>query len=88
MKINNYLTMVAVAILLISLVSCAPAGYTSKEAGFFTGIWHGLIFFFSIVGKIFGAKIGLYAEHNSGFGYWLGFLIGIGGIGKGAHSSR
>ncbi len=87
MKRQTNLTIVAVAILLISLVSCAPAGYTSKEAGFFTGIWHGLIFFFSIIGKIFGAKIGLYAEHNSGFGYWLGFLIGIGAFGKSARST-
>jgi uncharacterized membrane protein len=54
------------------LVSCAPAGYTASEAGFFSGILHGIVFFFALIGKLFGADIGLYAEHNTGFFYWLG----------------
>lgn len=68
----------------ISLTSCAPEGGTSHEYGFFGGIWHGFIFVFSLIGKLFGADIGIYADHNSGFFYWLGFIIGIGGLGGGA----
>jgi len=75
-------------LLLINLTSCAPSGYESDEAGFFSGIWHGMILIFSIIGKVFGADIGIYAEHNSGFFYWLGFIIGIGGLGGGGAAAR
>ncbi len=70
-------------IFIISLSSCAPEGYVSSKAGFLSGIWHGFILVFSLIGKLFGADIGIYAEHNTGFLYWLGFIIGIGGFGGG-----
>ncbi|KGO90558.1 hypothetical protein Q764_00080 [Flavobacterium suncheonense GH29-5 = DSM 17707] len=72
----------------ISLTSCAPNNYTSSEYGFFSGIVHGFVFIFSLIGKLLGFNIGLYAEHNSGFFYWLGFIIGVGGLGGGASSRR
>lgn len=75
-------------IVIFGLSSCAPSDYGSNEAGFFSGIWHGFIIFFSIIGKIFGADIGIYAENNSGFFYWVGFIIGIGGLGGGGAAAR
>jgi len=63
-------------------------GYTTRKAGLFSGILHGFVFFFALIGKLFGADIGLYAEHNNGFFYRLGFIIGLGGLGGGANSSR
>ena len=68
--------------------SCAPAHRTSDEYGFFSGIIHGLVFVFALIGKLFGFDVGLYAEHNSGFFYWLGFIIGLGGLGGGGVASR
>lgn len=68
----------------ISISSCAPEGRTYQEYGFFSGIWHGICFPFAIIGKIFGADFGIYAENNSGFFYWIGFLIGLGVLGGGA----
>ena len=47
-----------------------------------------MIIVFSIIGKIFGANIGIYAEHNTGFFYWLGFILGIGAFGGGSSSAR
>lgn len=79
-------TMLLVICLVVS--SCAPKGYSADEAGFFSGIWHGFIIVFSLLGKLFGANVGVYAEHNSGFFYWLGFIIGIGGLGRGGSSYR
>ncbi len=83
---------IAIALALIVIIccfsACAPAGYTASKAGFFSGILHGFVFFFALIGKLFGAEIGLYAEHNTGFFYWLGFIIGLGGLGGGANSSR
>ena len=81
---TNYLIVALFMIVVLGLSSCAPSGYERDEAGFFSGIWHGIIVGFSLIGKLFGADIGIYAEHNSGFTYWLGFIIGIGGLGRGA----
>ncbi len=75
-------------ILMLTLTACAPSGFEREEAGFFSGIWHGMILIFSFIGKLFGADIGIYAEHNTGFTYWFGFILGIGGFGGGAASSR
>ncbi|MCB0465794.1 MAG: hypothetical protein KDC78_09010 [Aequorivita sp.] len=82
---------IIILLLLITLMcatSCAPAGYTYSESGFFSGLWHGFIIIFSLVGKLFGADIGIYAENNTGFTYWLGFIIGIGGFGGGGSAAR
>lgn len=88
MKTNKILIGLILIIIITSISSCAPKGYVSKEAGFFSGIWHGFIIVFSLIGKLFGANIGIYAEHNSGFFYWLGFIIGIGGLGGGGSAAR
>ncbi len=75
-------------LLMFTIISCAPLGATEKEYGFFYGLWHGFIFLFSIIGKLFNRDIGIYAIHNSGTLYWLGFLIGVlmfgGGSGRAA----
>lgn len=86
-KINiKNLTLLLLIIMAVS--SCAPSGYESEEAGFFSGLWHGFILIFSIIGKIFGSDIGIYAEHNTGFTYWLGFILGIGILGGGGSRAR
>lgn len=77
----------AITVLLLFIVftisSCVPEGPTQKEYGFFSGFVHGIVFLFALVGKLFGADIGLYAQHNTGFFYWLGFIIGLAIIGGG-----
>lgn len=85
MKTRKFLIASIVVFIIVGFSACAPKGYTSNEAGFFSGIWHGLIFLFSLIGKLFGADIGLYAMNNSGFWYWLGFLFGMGGLGGGGY---
>ncbi len=85
MKLN---TVVYLTIIVLVFTSCAPEHYSSHEYGFFGGIWHGICLPFSLIGKLFGSDVGLYAEHNSGFFYWLGFIIGIGGIGGGGAAAR
>lgn len=44
-------------------------------------------FVFALIGKLFGVHCGIYAEHNTGFFYWLGFIIGIGGLGGGGREA-
>jgi hypothetical protein len=88
MKVNKIVIGLFLLVFVIGLSSCAPKGYVTNEAGFFSGIWHGFIIIFSLIGKLFGANVGIYAEHNSGFFYWLGFIIGIGGLGGGGSAAR
>ncbi len=53
----------------------------SYESGFISGIWHGFIAPFSLIGMLFDSEIAVFATNNSGFFYALGFLIGSGGWG-------
>ena len=87
MKVNKFALGFILIICLTSLTSSAPNGYVSHEAGFFSGLWHGFILVFSLIGKLFGADIGIYAEHNTGFFYWLGFIIGLSAFGGGGGSA-
>ncbi|WP_462265135.1 hypothetical protein [Mucilaginibacter sp.] len=74
---------------LLVLSSCAPNESTSHEYGFFGGIIHGLVLFpFALLSKLFGMDYGLYADNNSGLFYWLGYIIGLGGLGGGGAASR
>ena len=75
-------------------LSCArqpapPA--TGDLPGFFTGLLHGFLMFFSLIGSIF-TDVRVDAASNSGgwydFGYVLGASMFWGGGGAGARSSR
>ena len=66
MKVRKFIFGLIVLIFVASLSSCAPKGYESDEAGFFSGIWHGIIIIFSLIGKLFGANIGIGAFGGGG----------------------
>jgi hypothetical protein len=86
---RRILGLVLLSILFICLfTSCVPEDYTFEKYGFWSGIWHGICFPITLIGKIFGSGYGLYAEHNTGFTYWLGYIIGIGGLGGGGMAAR
>lgn len=58
------------------------------EYGFFSGLWHGFIAPFSLLGMFFDADVTVFASKNSGFFYALGFLIGSGGWGVLASNAK
>ena len=74
---KKYLLPVIGLFLIIFITSCAPAEATTKEYGFLNGLGHGFVLFFVLIGKLFGNDAGIYAVNNSGFWYWLGYLIGL-----------
>ena len=47
-------------------------------AGFFTGIWHGLIAPITFIISIFSDNINFYEVHNNGGWYNFGFVLGAG----------
>lgn len=63
-----------------------------KPAGFWLGIWHGLISLFTFIISLFTDKINVYEVYNNGGWYNFGFIIGIsifyGGGTKGASHKR
>lgn len=69
-----------------SVGSAAPDGVV---AGFWLGLWHGVIAPVTFVVTLFADDVGVYEVHNSGALYNLGFLLGVGVLlGGGASSGR
>ena len=82
----------AIAVLLIlSLSGCVPMDGTytvDKPAGFWWGIWHGMIAWITFFMGVFtGGKYTIYEAVNTGWGYNIGFLIGIGAVFGGGSSA-
>lgn len=49
-----------------------------KIAGFWKGLWHGLIAPITFIISIFTKSVRFYEVHNSGFWYNFGFVLGAG----------
>jgi hypothetical protein len=70
---------VAATLALLALAGCAAgdARFTDEgPAGFWVGLWHGIIAFITLVIGIFDDGVRVYEIHNSGGWYDFGFLIG------------
>lgn len=95
-------TIIAAALIVavLSLAACAPGPNAlkgtpddhQKVAGFWMGLWHGMIAPISFIVSIFNRAVNVYEVHNSGLLYNLGFILGLtvslGGGGGGAASAR
>jgi len=51
----------------------------AHPAGFFSGLWHGVISPITFIVSLFNDGVAIYEVHNSGGWYDFGFLIGVGG---------
>ena len=90
----------AVLLVLVVLVAvgCAAgpnvaAGGAAPEAGFWLGLWHGIIAPVTFVISLFTDDVSIYEVHNSGnwydFGYVLGLAMAFGGTaGSGSAAGR
>jgi len=90
---------VAVALLVI-LAGCAPGPNTlsgtpdqeGEVAGFWLGLWHGLIAPITFIISLFSDKVEPYDVYNNGgwynFGFLLGMMVIFGGGGGGAARGR
>ena len=67
-----------VIVLLLFSVSCAPGNvrFEEKAAGFWAGLWHGLICVVTFIISLFTDSVHMYEVNNSGNWYNLGFLLG------------
>ena len=59
----------------IDVTTCIPM---DEPAGFWHGVWHGSIMWFSFIGSLFDNTIAIYAVNNDGGWYNFGFVGGFG----------
>ncbi len=84
MKIVIILGILLVLIFVFSSCVAGPNEFEktpSKEgkiAGFWKGLWHGLITPITFIISILTKKVRFYEVHNSGFWYSFGFVLGAG----------
>ena len=83
---------VVAVVLAASLVSGCAAGVNTSvgagEAGFWMGLWHGLISPVTFVVSLFTDAVSIYEVRNSGGWYDLGFVAGVAvALGSGGHGA-
>ena len=77
---------VALALLVLVVTACAPgvnpeigtAPDPGDVAGFWLGLWHGIIAPVTFVISLFTDNVNLYEVHNNGNWYDFGFVVGAG----------
>ena len=91
MKLKRIFIGSSLLLVLFYVTSCAPVGSTPQVYGFLYGIVHGFISPFVLIAKLLGMQVGLYAQHNTGELYWVGFVLGLVillGGGSGSYATR
>lgn len=84
MRILSLLGILLVVVFIFS--SCAPGPNNFEKtpdeegeiAGFFTGVWQGLIAPITFIISIFSDNVSFYEAHNNGNWYNFGFVLGAG----------
>ena len=82
---GRWLPVLAITALLV-LVSCAPGGNAIRNvadkdgdvAGFWLGLWHGIIAPFTFIVSLWSNHVNVYEVHNNGNWYNFGFVLGAG----------
>lgn len=65
---------------ILSLISCTAgeAQFTQENpAGFWYGLWHGIISVIALIIHVFNQNVSVYEIHNIGGWYDFGFLLGV-----------
>ena len=88
------LAFITITTTLITLSACAAGPNTAEaagEAGFWQGLWHGVITPITFIISLFNDNVSIYEVANNGGWYNFGFLIGMSiifGSGGGAAGRR
>ena len=89
---RKHLVVLAVVLLVVCVVAGCARPYPlerpiyERPAGFWYGLWHGIVVCFSFVGSLFDDGIAVYSVYNSGSWYDFGFLVGVGAFASSASS--
>lgn len=66
------------SLFLLVIVGCAAGNdkFDTTPAGFWAGLWHGLICFFTFIISLFTDSVRMYEPSNTGGWYDFGFILG------------
>ena len=101
-KMKKTLMLAVATVVLILVAGCAPGPNQLADspddegtvAGFWRGLWHGIIAPITFIISLFSNSVHVYEVHNNGGWYNFGFLLGLsiifggGGGGAGRRSAR
>ena len=83
-ELRTALLALGVAVGGLVLAACAPgandvaaAGAGQQLAGFWLGLWHGIITPVTFVISLFNDNVNIYEVHNNGNWYNFGFVLGL-----------
>lgn len=99
MSRSRTVLLVGLAMIAVVVAGCAAPGNdvlaqgAAQPPGFWRGLWHGLISPITLVISWFSDTVGIYAVHNRGGWYDVGFMVGVsivfgGSRGPGAYRGR
>jgi len=82
--VKKTVVLLVIFLSIIFLVSCAPGpnqlvdtpDTAGESAGFWQGLWHGIIAPVTFIISLFSDSVHVYEVHNSGGWYNFGFLFG------------
>ena len=91
-----FLLLSVLAVLMLTACAAGPnsaedtPNEEGKVAGFWKGLWHGIIAPIAFIVSLFTDKVNFYEVHNNGGWYNFGFVLGAGILfgGGGRASSR
>lgn len=90
---SRILPAILIVVGVLVLAACAPGGNNvaatgaPAEAGFWLGLWHGVISPVTFIVSLFNHHVNLYEVHNNGNWYNFGFVLGLSAtFGAGARS--
>jgi hypothetical protein len=80
------MTALVLLVVIFGLVGCAAGpneladtpNDEGKTAGFWLGLWHGIISPITFIISLFSEKVHFYEVHNNGGWYNFGFVLGAG----------
>lgn len=82
---------ILIAYVVILLASCTAQHHhvinIPESAGFFVGLWHGMISPITFVISLFSDNVTVWETYNNGAWYTFGFLLGVGVFGCGSSKS-
>ena len=91
---RNKKVLIALIAILLATIACASANPNinmfdsgGQLAGFWIGLWHGIIAWPALIVSIFNHNISIYDIYNTGFWYNFGFLLGLGVVTGGSASA-
>ncbi len=78
MKPNNKMYLIVIFLSIVVISSCAPGNeqFEAQPAGFWYGLWHGLICVITFIISLFSDSVHMFEVNNSGSWYDFGFLLG------------